>query len=98
MEGGIMKKSVINQFEKTLRSKLAWDGDIIIEREDSDKWTTFYVIDKDNTTLYRATINNVLNVVDAYNLIEGNDVCFVIETRTYEGGWTKPVIKILISR
>lgn len=92
-----MKKSVINQFENTLHRELGWDGDIIIEREDSDAWTTFYVIDKDNTTLYSATIKNVINVVGAYNLIEGNDVCFVIETRTYEGGWVKPVIKILIS-
>jgi hypothetical protein len=93
-----MKKSVINQFENTLHRELGWDGDIIIEREDSDAWTTFYVTDKDNTTLYSATIKNVINVVEAYNLIEGNDVCFVIETRTYEGGWVKPVIKILISR
>lgn len=93
-----MKKSVINQFENTLHRELGWDGDIIIEREDSDAWTTFYVIDKDNIMLYSATIKNVINVVWAYNLIEGNDVCFVIETRTYEGGWVKPVIKILISR
>lgn len=92
-----MKKSVINQFEKTLRSELGWDGDIIIEREDLDAWTTFYVTEKDDTVLYMVTIKDVLNVVDAYNSIEGNDVCFDIETQTCEDGWTKPVIEIIIS-
>lgn len=94
-----MKKSVINQFEKTLRKEMnCWDN-ITFKREDTEAWTTIYVMDKDATTLYSAVIKTAIQVVDSYNTIyEGNNVCFLIETRTFEGGWVKPIIKILISR
>lgn len=93
-----MKKSVINQFEKTLRYEFSCWEDMTIEREDTKAWTTFLIEDEDNTTMYKAPIKKAINITESYNLTYGtDDVCFVIETKTCDGGWTKPVIKILIS-
>lgn len=93
-----MKKSVINQFEKTLRYEFSCWDDITIVREDTKAWTTFIIEDEDNTTLYQAPVKTALEVTDSYNLInKEKDVTFLIETRPNDGGWTKPVIKILIT-
>lgn len=94
-----MKKSVINQFEKTLREQFSiWD-DITIERNDTDAFTTFYIIENDSVCFYEAPLKKALSVTDAYNITQGyGSVSLFINTRTYEGGWVKPIIEILIDK
>lgn len=94
-----MKKSVVKQFEEVLRKEMSYFDDIIIQREDTESWTTIYVMVGvgDTATIYAPVIKNAIKVVDAYDMIY-HSVFFLIETQTFEGGLVKPVIKINISR
>ena len=92
-----MKKSVINQFEKKLRREFSCWDDITIEREDRNPYSVFFITDRDRTTFYYAPLRKAMKIADAYKMIEDGGVSFLIETRTDEEGWSKPVVKIVLN-
>ena len=93
-----MKKSVINQFEKTLRGSFSCWVDITIEREDRNEFEVFNIFDRDRTTFYSAPLRKALAIVDAFNIAEGDEVSLFIETKIDEEGYAKPYIEISINK
>lgn len=93
-----MEKSVINQFEEVLRNSFDCWKDIRIDRDDTDRFTSFNIRNDGDITIYCAWIRQAINVVDSFTIaFDTADVCMVIDMAEYDSKKV-PVIEILISR
>lgn len=93
-----MDISVINQFEKILRNSFIPWRYARIDRDDTDRFTSFNIRNDEDITIYCAWIRQAINVVDSFTIaFDTADVCMVIDMAEYDSKKV-PVIKILISR
>lgn len=95
-----MKKSVINQFEKSLREKMSCWEEVTIQREESDYFVSFYIRD-DVEMIGSPVLKTAIDMEYAFECMHGLHSHLIVEAETVEHiacTSARPVIRISIEK
>lgn len=97
-----MKKSVINQFEKSLREQMDCWKEVTIQREETDCFVSFYIRDEGSCEMIGSPVlKTAIDMEYAFECMYGLHSHLIVEAETVEHiAYTgaRPVIRISIEK